>query len=77
MGFLSQEDIQDLETNLCSEENIAKRGIVIQKTKNCCEITVHTIIAFFIFLLNLVNSFFYIIVGLLLQSREYCSRIQR
>lgn len=77
MGFLSQTDIDDLETNLCSEENMVKRGILIQKTKNCCEITIHTIIAFLIFLLNLVNSFFYIIVGLFLQSREYYLRIQR
>ena len=75
MGYLSKTDIAELEETLCNRQN----KILVKKTKNCCEITGHTVAAILIFSLNvftdLFNSILCYLLGGFLFVRESLLRV--
>lgn len=81
MGVLTQSEMQDLEENLCNENNIKNYQIVIKKTKNCCEITGHTIAAIIIYSVNIIieviDSVFFYLLATFLQIRDGYLRVDR
>lgn len=81
MGFLSETDIQDLEKNLCHENNIKNYQIIVKKGKTCCEITGHTIAAIIIYSVNIIieviDSVFFYLLATFLQIRDGYLRVDR
>lgn len=80
MGFLSETDIQDLEKNLCHENNIKNYQIIVKKGKTCCEITGHTIAAIIIYSVNIIieviDSVFFYLLATFLQIRDGYLRVE-
>lgn len=81
MGILTQSEMEDLEKNLCHENNIKNYQIIVKKGKNCCEITGHTIAAIIIYSVNiiieLIDSLLFYLLATFLQIRDGYLRVDR
>jgi hypothetical protein len=81
MGILTQSEMQDLEDNLCNENNIKNYQIIVKKGKTCCEIAGHTIAAIIIYSVNIlievIDSIFYYMLATFLQIRDGYLRVDR
>ena len=78
---MSETDIADLEENLCKENNVKNYQIIVKKTKNCCEITGHTLAAIIIYCVNSIlevfDTVFYYLLATFLQIRDGYLRVDR
>ena len=54
MGILTEGDLSELEENLLNSQSIRERNLCVRKTKNCCELTLHTILAICFSLVNCI-----------------------
>lgn len=54
MGNLTEEDVRELEENLLNSQSIRERNLCVRKTKKCCELSLHTILAICFALINCI-----------------------
>jgi hypothetical protein len=54
MGNLTENDLRELEENLLKPRSAKERKTCLRKTKNCCELTLHTILAICFALINCI-----------------------
>ena len=54
MGNLTEGDLRELEENLLNPRTTRERNSCLRKIKNCCELTLHTILAICFALINCI-----------------------